>query len=73
MRKKVGLITIGCRENRPDWEDVIRALEPEVEVDFRGVLDGLTPAGLELIPQENGDLRMMNPDSADLKILFVKE
>ena len=40
---------------------------------YSGVLDGLTPAGLELIPQENGDLRMMNPDSADLKILFVKE
>ena len=40
---------------------------------YTGVLDGLTPAGLELIPQENGDLRMMNPDSADLKILFVKE
>ena len=40
---------------------------------YSGVLDGLTPAGLELIPQENGDLRMMNPDSADLKLLFVKE
>lgn len=47
MRKKVGLITIGCRENRPDWEDVIRALEPEVEVDFRGVLDGLTREEIE--------------------------
>lgn len=47
MRKKVGLITIGCRENRPNWEDVIRALEPEVEVDFRGVLDGLTREEVE--------------------------
>ena len=36
-------------------------------------LDGLTPAGIELIPQENGDIRLMNPDSADLKILFVKD
>ena len=47
MRKKVGLITIGCRENRPNWEDVIAALEPEVEVDFRGVLDGLTREEVE--------------------------
>ena len=38
---------------------------------YSGVLDGLTPAGLELIPQENGDLRMKNPASAALKILFV--
>ena len=47
MRKKVGLITIGCRENRPNWADVIAALEPEVEVDFRGVLDGLTREEVE--------------------------
>ena len=47
MRKKVGLITIGCRENRPNWADLIAALEPEVEVDFRGVLDGLTREEVE--------------------------
>ena len=40
---------------------------------YTGALDGLTIVGIELIPQENGDLRMMNPDSADLKILFTKE
>ena len=40
---------------------------------YSGDLDGLTPAGIELIPQENGDIRLMNPDSADLKILFVKD
>ena len=47
MRRKVGLITIGCRENRPHWEDVISALEPEVEVSFTGVLDGLTREEVE--------------------------
>ena len=40
---------------------------------YSGDLDGLTPAGIELIPQEDGNLRLMNPDSADLKILFVKD
>ena len=40
---------------------------------YSGDLDGLTPAGIELIPQDNGDIRLMNPDSADLKILFVKD
>lgn len=47
MRRKVGLITIGCRENAPHWADVISALEPEVEVDFRGLLDGLTREEVE--------------------------
>ena len=45
--RKVGLITIGCRENRPHWESVIQALEPEVEVEFCGVLDGLTREEVE--------------------------
>ena len=45
--KRVGLITIGCRENRHNWADLIAALEPEVEVDFRGVLDGLTREEVE--------------------------
>lgn len=47
MRRKVGLITIGCRENRPNWADVIAALEPEVDVEFVGVLDGLTREEVE--------------------------
>ena len=47
MKKKVGLITIGCRENRPNWADLIERLEPEVEVDFTGVLDGLTREEIE--------------------------
>jgi len=47
MRRKVGLITIGCRENRPNWADVIAALEPEVDVEFAGVLDGLTREEVE--------------------------
>ena len=45
--RKVGLITIGCRENRPHWESVIQALEPEVAVEFCGVLDGLTREEVE--------------------------
>ena len=57
MRKKVGLITIGCRENRPKWEDLISLLEPEVEVRFTGVLDGLTREEVErefaFAPREN--------------------
>ena len=47
MKKRVGLITIGCRENRPNWADLIARLEPEVEVDFTGVLDGLTREEVE--------------------------
>ena len=47
MRRKVGLITIGCRENAPHWADVIAALEPEVEADFRGLLDGMTREEVE--------------------------
>ena len=42
-------------------------------VGYSGVLDGLTPAGIELFPQDNGDLLMRNPDSGDLKLHFVKE
>lgn len=57
MRKKVGLITIGCRENRKRWEDLIALLEPEVEVSFTGVLDGLTREEVEtqfaVVPGEN--------------------
>jgi len=47
MRRKVGLITIGCRENRPNWADVIAALEPEVDVEFVGVLDGMAREEVE--------------------------
>ena len=39
---------------------------------YSGDLDGLTPAGIELFPQENGDLRLQTSDS-ELKMLFVKE
>lgn len=57
MRKKVGLITIGCRENRKRWEDLIALLEPEVEASFTGVLDGLTQEEVEtqfaVVPGEN--------------------
>lgn len=57
MKKRVGLITIGCRENRPNWADLIARLEPEVEVDFTGVLDGLTREEIErefaFVPGEN--------------------
>lgn len=42
-------------------------------IGYSGDLDGLTPAGIQLFPQENGDLRMQNPDSGELKLLFVKE
>lgn len=47
MKKKVGLITIGCRENRPNWADLIARLEPEVEVSFTGLLDGMTREEVE--------------------------
>ena len=39
---------------------------------YSGDLDGLTPAGIELFPQENGDIRLMTSDS-ELKMLFVKD
>ena len=39
---------------------------------YSGDLDGLTPAGIELFPQENGDIRLQTSDS-ELKMLFVKE
>ncbi len=40
---------------------------------FTGVLDGLDPSAIYLYPQENGDLRILTPDSGDLKLLFRKE
>lgn len=42
-------------------------------IGYSGDLDGLTPAGIQLFPQKNGDLRMQNPDSGELKLLFVRE
>ena len=40
---------------------------------YTGVLDGLTPVGVELYPEPNGDLRMNNPDNYGLVLTFVKE
>ena len=40
---------------------------------YSDFLDGLTPIIITLIPQENGDIRLMHPDSADLQLLFVRE
>ena len=62
-------------ESADTEEDIIESVsEKDGRITgYSGALDGLTPAGIELIPQENGDIRLMNPDSADLKILFVKD
>ena len=40
---------------------------------YNGWLDGLTPVGVELFPQDNGDLRMDNPDNYGLVLTFTKE
>ena len=40
---------------------------------YNGVLDGLTPVGVELYPEPNGDLSMKHPDNYGLVLSFVKE
>ena len=40
---------------------------------YTGVLDGLTPIGVEIYPEANGDLRMYHPDNYGLVLRFVKE
>ena len=40
---------------------------------YSDFLDGLTPIVITLIPQENGDIRLMHPDSAQLQLLFERE
>ena len=47
MKDKIGLIAMGSRENRPQWQDLIGRLEPELEVEMVGVLDGLTQEEIE--------------------------
>lgn len=47
MKNKIGLIAMGSRENRPNWQDLIARLEPELEVDMVGVLDGLIQEEIE--------------------------
>ena len=47
MKRKVGLICMGSRENRPNWTDFISLLEPELDVEMLGVLDDLTEAEVE--------------------------
>lgn len=47
MKQKVGLIAMGSRENRPNWQDMISLLEPELEVEMAGVLDSLTEPEIE--------------------------
>ena len=40
---------------------------------YNGWLDGLTPVGVELYPEPNGDLRVNHPDNYGLILTFVKE
>lgn len=40
---------------------------------YTGVLDGLTPVGVELYPQADGTLGMNHPDNYGLVLTFVKE
>ena len=40
---------------------------------YTGVLDGLTPIGVKLYPESNGDLRMDHPDNYGLVLTFKKE
>ena len=40
---------------------------------YSGDLDGLTPAGIQLLLQENGDLLLHHPDNGGLKLRFVRE
>ena len=47
MKDKIGLIAMGSRENRPQWQDLIGRLEPELDVEMVGVLDGLTQEEIE--------------------------
>ncbi len=39
---------------------------------YSGDLDGLTPAGIELFPQEDGSLLLRHPDSGGLKLRFIR-
>lgn len=41
-QKKVGLIAMGKKENLPFWQDMVKRFGPEIEIIFRGVLDGLS-------------------------------
>ena len=40
---------------------------------YNGWLDGLTPVGVELYPEPNGDLRVNHPDNYGLILTFTKE
>ena len=40
---------------------------------YNGWLDGLTPVGVELYPEPNGDLRVYHPDNYGLILTFTKE
>lgn len=40
---------------------------------YTGVLDGLTPIGVKLYPEANGDLRLDHPDNYGLILHFTKE
>ena len=40
---------------------------------FSGELDGLDPSAIYLYPQDNGDIRILTPDSGDLRLLFTRE
>ena len=46
-RKMVGLIAMGSRHNRPLWQDMISLFEPEIRVEMRGVLDGISKEEIE--------------------------
>ena len=51
----------------------IRVREDGTLCAYTGVLDGLTPVGVELYPRANGDLGMEHPDNYGLVLEFVKE
>ena len=59
-------------DSSPFYADGIVYFRSNSNNGYSGDLDGLTPAGIELFPQENGDLRLQTSDS-ELKMLFVKE
>lgn len=40
---------------------------------FSGELDELDPSAIYLYPQDNGDIRILTPDSGDLRLLFTRE
>lgn len=47
MKETITLIAMGSRENRPNWNDLISLLEPELAVEMVGMLDGLSEAQIE--------------------------